>query len=68
MQGILYSIACWRGADSAFVDHSAVWKKLPAVQNGLVKEYEQIAFMHSDPLSLSGQLDFYIEYFRSLKG
>ena len=63
---VFYSVLA--GADSAFVDDSAVWKSLPAVQNGLVKEYEQIAFMHIDPLSLSGQLDFYIDYFRSLKG
>lgn len=54
------------GADSAFVNESAVWKNLPAVQNGLVKEYEQVAFMHSDPITLSNQLQFYIDYFRSV--
>lgn len=54
------------GADSAFVEESAVWQNLPAVQNGLTRDYEQVAFMHSDPITLSGQLDFYLEYFRSL--
>jgi iron complex transport system substrate-binding protein len=56
------------GAESEFVTDSAVWKNLPAVKNGLVKEYEQVAFMHTDPITLQGQLDFYTEYFRSLEG
>ena len=54
------------GADSAFVAESAVWQGLPAVKNGLVKEYEQVAFMHSDPITLGNQLKFYIDYFRSV--
>jgi iron complex transport system substrate-binding protein len=63
---IFYSVLA--DADSAFVENSAVWKNLPAVQDGQVKEYEQVAFMHSDPITLKGQLEFYTEYFRSLKG
>ena len=54
-------------ADSSFVDQSNVWRSLPAVQNGLVKEYEQVAFMHFDPITLRGQLEFYTEYFRTLE-
>jgi iron complex transport system substrate-binding protein len=54
------------GADDAFVAESAVWSNLPAVQNGLAKEYEQVAFMHTDPISLRGQLDFYIDSVPSL--
>ena len=55
------------GTDSGFVDESPVWKALPAVQNGLVREYEQVAFMHSDPITLRAQLDYYIEYFRTME-
>jgi iron complex transport system substrate-binding protein len=62
---IFYSVLA--DADSAFVEDSAVWQELPAVKNGLVKQYEQVAFMHSDPITLTGQLDFYTEYFRSLE-
>lgn len=54
-------------ADSGFVETSNVWKALPAVRNGLVKDYQQVAFMHSDPITLRAQLDFYTEYFRSLE-
>lgn len=62
---IFYGILA--GADSNFVEQSAVWNALPAVQNGLVKSYEQVAFMHSDPITLKGQLEFYLDYFRSLE-
>lgn len=56
------------GTDNSFVEDSEVWNNLPAVKNGLVKEYEQVAFMHSDPITLNGQLDYYLEYFRTLEG
>ena len=56
------------GADNGFLMESAVWQNLPAVKSGLTKEYEQVAFMHTDPITLNGQLDYYIDYFRSLEG
>ncbi len=54
------------GADSAFVETSNVWQNLPAVKAGHTMPYEQVAFMHSDPVSLHRQLDAYITYFRSV--
>ena len=53
------------GADSAFVDDSQLWKNLPAVQDGRVLTYEQVAFMHRDPITLSHQLEIFIDFFRA---
>ncbi len=55
------------GADSAFVESSDVWKNLPAVKDGKTMAYEQVAYMHSDPISLTAQLQAYTDYFREAK-
>lgn len=53
------------GTDSAFVDDSQLWKNLPAVKNGLLMPYEQVAFMHRDPITLTNQLQAFTDFFRA---
>ena len=60
---ILYGVL--DGADSAFVDDSQLWQNLPAVQAGRVLPYEQVAFMHRDPITLTNQLDIFVDFFRA---
>lgn len=56
------------GADSAYVDDSQLWQNLPAVQAGRVMPYEQVAFMHRDPITLSHQLEAFTDFFRAHAG
>ncbi len=60
---ILYGVL--DGADSAYVDNSQLWQNLPAVQADNVMPYEQVAFMHRDPITLNHQLDIFVDFFRS---
>ena len=53
------------GTDSAFVDDSTLWNNLPAVEAGRVLQYEQVAFMHRDPITLNNQLQIFIDFFRA---
>ncbi len=53
------------GTDSAFVDDSTLWANLPAVKEGRVLQYEQVAFMHRDPITLKNQLQIFIDFFRA---
>lgn len=53
------------GADSAYVDGSQLWQNLPAVQAGRVMPYEQVAFMHRDPITLTHQLEIFTDFFRA---
>lgn len=53
------------GADSAYVDDSQLWKNLPAVQAGRLMPYEQVAFMHRDPITLTNQLETFTDFFRA---
>ncbi|MCI8367948.1 MAG: ABC transporter substrate-binding protein [Eggerthellaceae bacterium] len=53
------------GTDSAFVDDSTLWNNLPAVKDGRVLQYEQVAFMHRDPITLKNQLQIFIDFFRA---
>lgn len=53
------------GADAAYVDDSQLWKNLPAVKNGLVMPYEQVSFMHRDPITLTNQLQTFTDFFRA---
>ncbi|MCI8468962.1 MAG: ABC transporter substrate-binding protein [Eggerthellaceae bacterium] len=63
---ILYGVL--DGTDSAYVDDSQLWNNLPAVQNDDVMPYEQVAFMHRDPITLTHQLDIFVDFFRSRAG
>ena len=56
------------GADSAYVDDSQLWQNLPAVQAGRVMPYEQVAFMHRDPITLTNQLETFTDFFRAHGG
>lgn len=56
------------GADASFVDDSQLWQNLPAVKNGLVMPYEQVAFMHRDPITLTNQLQAFTDFFRAHAG
>ncbi|MGM9959840.1 MAG: ABC transporter substrate-binding protein [Allobaculum sp.] len=58
---ILYGVL--DGTDPEFVTSSAMWKSLPAVQNNQTMPYEQVAFMHRDPITLDKQVDAFIEFF-----
>ncbi len=62
---ILYGVLA--DTDSAFVEDSQLWNSLEAVQEGRVLSYEQVAFMHRDPITLNAQLDIFLEFFRSFK-
>ncbi len=53
------------GADSAYVDDSQLWKNLPAVKAGRLMPYEQVAFMHRDPITLTNQLEIFTDFFRA---
>ena len=54
--------------DSAFVEDSQIWQNLEAVKAGRIMPYEQVAFMHRDPITLSGQLDMFLGFFRGFSG
>ena len=58
---VLYGVL--DGTDPAFVTSSNLWNSLPAVQNGKTFPYEQVAFMHRDPITLNKQADLFIEFF-----
>lgn len=60
---ILYGVLA--DTDSSYVEDSQLWNNLDAVKNGLVMPYEQVAYMHRDPITLNGQLDDFLEFFRS---
>lgn len=61
---ILYGVLA--GTDDAFVEDSLMWQNLDAVQEGRVLPYEQVAYMHRDPITLSGQLDDFLAFFRGV--
>lgn len=61
---ILYGVL--DGADDAFVEDSLMWQNLDAVKEGRVLPYEQIAYMHRDPITLNGQLEDFLEFFRGV--
>ena len=63
---ILYGILA--DTDSSFVEDSALWNSLDAVKEGRVLPYEQVAFMHRDPITLNAQLDIFVEFFRGFEG
>ena len=54
--------------DSAFVEDSKLWNSLEAVQEGRVLTYEQVSFMHRDPITYNAQLDIFIDFFRGFEG
>ena len=45
-----------------------LWNSLDAVKEGRVLPYEQVAFMHRDPITLNAQLDIFVEFFRGFEG
>ena len=38
---------------------------MPAVQAGRLMPYEQVAFMHRDPITLTNQLEAFTDFFRA---
>lgn len=60
---ILYGVLA--DTDSSFVEDSQLWNSLDAVKEGRVLSYEQVAFMHRDPITLNAQLDIFLDFFRS---
>lgn len=62
---ILYGVL--DGTDPAFVTSSNLWNSLPAVQNGKTLPYEQVAFMHRDPITLNEQADLFIQFFEQFR-
>lgn len=61
---ILYGVLA--DTDSSFVEESRLWNSLDAVKAGRVLAYEQVAFMHRDPITLNAQLDIFVDFFRSV--
>lgn len=53
--------------DHSFVSDSKIWQNLEAVKKNHVMSYEQVAFMHRDPITLNAQLDIFIDFFRGLE-
>ena len=62
---ILYGVLA--DTDSSFVDESQLWQRLDAVKEGRVLSYEQVAFMHRDPITLNAQLEIFLDFFRGFK-
>lgn len=62
---ILYGVLA--DTDSGFVEGSQLWNSLDAVKEGRILPYEQVAFMHRDPITLNAQLDMFLDFFRSFK-
>lgn len=62
---ILYGVLS--NTDASFVEDSKMWNSLSAVKEGKLLPYEQVAFMHRDPITLSHQLDIFIDYFEQFK-
>lgn len=62
---ILYGVLA--DTDSSFVEDSQLWNSLDAVKEGRVMSYEQVAFMHRDPITLNGQLAMFLDFFRSFE-
>lgn len=62
---ILYGVLA--DTDSSFVDESQLWQSLDAVKEGRVLSYEQVAFMHRDPITLNAQLKIFLDFFRGFK-
>lgn len=63
---ILYGVLA--NTDSSFIEDSDLWKNLDAVKNNRILKYEQVAFMHRDPITLNAQLDMFLKFFRSYEG
>lgn len=63
---ILYGVL--DGTDPAFVTSSNLWNALPAVKNGKTLPYEQVSWMHRDPITLNAQADAFIAFFEQFKG
>ena len=40
-------------------------RRLPAVKAGRLMPYEQVAFMHRDPITLTNQLEAFTDFFRA---
>ena len=59
---ILYGVLA--DTDSSFLEDSKLWNSLDAVKEGRVLPYEQVAFMHRDPITRNAQLDIFVEFFR----
>ncbi len=62
---VLYGVL--DGTDPAFVTSSNLWNSLPAVKNGKSLPYEQVSFMHRDPITQSKQLEIFIDFFEQFK-
>ncbi len=62
---VLYGVL--DGTDPAFVTSSNLWNSLPAVKNGKTLPYEQVSFMHRDPITQSKQLEIFIDFFAQFK-
>ena len=62
---VLYGVL--DGTDPAFVTSSNLWNSLPAVKNGKTLPYEQVSFMHRDPITQSKQLEICIDFFEQFK-
>ena len=62
---ILYGVLA--DTDSSFVEDSQLWNSLDAVKNGKVLSYEQVSFMHRDPITLNAQLDIFLDFFRGFE-
>lgn len=58
---ILYGILS--DTDASFVEDSQIWNNLPAVKEGKAMPYEQVAWMHRDPITQSKQLEELTAYF-----
>lgn len=55
------------GTDPKEVIDSKIWETLPAVKDGKTMEYEQVAWMHRDPITLNQQVDEFLKFFEQFK-
>ena len=53
--------------DASFVEDSQMWNSLPAVKEGRLMPYEQVAFMHREHITQSEELKAYVGFFEQFK-
>ena len=55
------------GTDPSFVEGSKIWQNLDAVKGGRTMSYEQVGWMHRDPITLNAQLQSFIDFFQGIR-
>lgn len=49
------------------MEGSKIWQNLDAVKGGRTMSYEQVGWMHRDPITLNAQLQSFIDFFQGIR-